>query len=120
LLGSLGCFVLKPGFYLDTIFSTNLSPKVDYLRKLGALEVWIMGNITMTSETLERYFEVLKGFDNDSKEKLIKKLEESIHREKKFIDPQTLFGAWEDDKTSDEIIKEIRESRVEKRESTSF
>ena len=31
------------------------------------------------------------------------------------IDLNNLYGAWIDDKDSDEIIKEIRDSRIEKR-----
>jgi hypothetical protein len=36
------------------------------------------------------------------------------------VDLFTLFGAWEDNKDSDEIIKEIRESRIEKAENPDF
>lgn len=46
--------------------------------------------------------------------KLIIKLTESLEVKEEKVDLNTLFGAWEDNKDSDEIIKEIRESRIEK------
>lgn len=73
-----------------------------------------MANLTLNNKTLEKYFGVLKGLDNHSKKKLIIKLTESLDMEKEKIDIRKLFGAWEDHKDSDEIIKEIRESRIEK------
>jgi len=61
------------------------------------------------------------NLNNSNKKKLIIKLTESIETgdEGKF-DLQSLFGAWIDDKDSDEIIKEIRESRVEKLNLPNF
>jgi len=63
---------------------------------------------------------MLRGLDNLSKKKLIIKLTESLEIKEEKIDLKTLFGAWEDNKDSDEIIKEIRESRVEKAEDLGF
>ncbi|GAB3008505.1 hypothetical protein [uncultured Cyclobacterium sp.] len=79
-----------------------------------------MANLTLNNKTLEKYFGLLKGLDNLSKKKLIIKLTESLDIEEEKVDLQTIFGAWEDDKDSDEIIKEIRESRVEKAEDLGF
>jgi hypothetical protein len=43
-------------------------------------------------------------------------LTESIDvKEKKHLDLKSLYGAWEDSRTSDEIINDIRNSRVEKK-----
>jgi hypothetical protein len=43
-------------------------------------------------------------------------LTESIEvKEKKHFDLKSLYGAWEDTRTSDEIINDIRNSRVEKK-----
>ncbi len=72
-----------------------------------------MANLTLNNNALEKYFNLLKGLDNISKKKLIIKLTESLEVKEENVDLNTLFGAWEDDKDSDEIIKEIRESRVE-------
>ncbi|MDP3470228.1 MAG: hypothetical protein Q8S14_00035 [Algoriphagus sp.] len=79
-----------------------------------------MANLTLNNKTLEKYFGMLRGLDNLSKKKLIIKLTESLEIREEKVDLKTLFGAWEDDKDSDEIIKEIRESRVEKAEDLGF
>ena len=79
-----------------------------------------MANLTLNNITLEKYFGLLKGLDNLSKKKLIIKLTESLDIKEEKVDLRTLFGAWEDDKDSDEIIKEIRESRIEKVENLGF
>jgi hypothetical protein len=79
-----------------------------------------MANLTLNNKTLEKYFGMLRGLDNLSKKKLIIKLTESLEIKEEKVDLRTLFGAWEDDKDSDEIIKEIRESRVEKAEDLGF
>lgn len=79
-----------------------------------------MANLTLNKKTLEKYFGLLKGLDNLSKKKLIIKLTESLEIKEEKVDLRSLFGAWEDDKDSDQIIKEIRESRVEKAEDLGF
>jgi hypothetical protein len=78
-------------------------------------------SIALSNKTIEKYLSFLTKLDNSSKKKLIIKLTESIETgdEGKF-DLQSLFGAWIDDKDSDEIIKEIRESRVEKQNLPDF
>ncbi len=79
-----------------------------------------MANLTLNNKSLEKYFGMLRGLDNLSKKKLIIKLTESLEIKEEKVDLRSLFGAWEDDKDSDEIIKEIRESRVEKAEDLGF
>jgi hypothetical protein len=79
-----------------------------------------MANLTLNNKTLEKYFGMLRGLDNLSKKKLIIKLTESLEIKEEKIDLKTLFGAWEDNKDSDQIIKEIRESRVEKAKDLGF
>lgn len=79
-----------------------------------------MGNLSINNKTLDKYFELLKDLDNLSKKKLIIKLIESLEVEKEVADLESLFGAWEDSKSSDEIIKEIGGSRVVKRDIEGF
>ncbi len=80
-----------------------------------------MGSLTISNKTLDKYFGYLKNLDNDSKKNLIIKLTKSIETEsKKAFDIKSIYGAWEDDKSSDEIIKEIKSSRVEKRNNPSL
>lgn len=69
--------------------------------------------LTLSKDMLEKYFGVLSRFDSSSKKKLIEKLQNSIHAtSEKSVDLGKLFGAWEDEKTSDEIIEEIKASRI--------
>jgi hypothetical protein len=79
-----------------------------------------MANLTLNNKSLEKYFGLLKGLDNLSKNKLIIKLTESLDVKEEKIDIRALFGAWNDDKDADKIIKEIRESRIEKAENLGF
>lgn len=79
-----------------------------------------MANLTLNNKTLEKYFSILKGLDNLSKKKLILKLTESMDIKEEKVELRTLFGAWEDDKDSEEIIKAIVESRIEKTEKPGF
>jgi hypothetical protein len=72
--------------------------------------------ISLKKTSIDKYFGFLTKLDNISKKRLIVKLTESIEiKEKKHLDLKSLYGAWEDTRTSDEIINDIRNSRVEKK-----
>jgi hypothetical protein len=74
--------------------------------------------LALTNRTIDKYFGYLSRLDNSSKKRLIIKLTESIEDEKKTtITLKDLSGAWEDSRNSDEIIKEIRNSRVNKQDN---
>jgi hypothetical protein len=73
-----------------------------------------MGNISINNKALDKYFALLSRLDNSAKKRLIIKLTESLEFDAKKADLKSLFGAWEDSRDSDEIIREIRESRVNK------
>ena len=78
-------------------------------------------SLILTNSTIEKYFGFLTKLDNISKKKLIVKLTESIEvKEEKDFDLVSLYGAWEDFRSSDEIIKDIRDSRVEKNNILNF
>ena len=79
-----------------------------------------MATLTLGNKILEKYVSLLKGLDTDSKKKIINRLTESLDTKEEKVDLRLLFGAWEDDRTSDEIIHDIRESRIEKAENISF
>ncbi len=69
-----------------------------------------MATLALNNKTLEQYFGFLNKLDNNSKRKLIIKLTESLDlSEKKTFDLASIYGAWEDTKDADAIIKEIRE-----------
>ncbi|MBS9768506.1 MAG: hypothetical protein KGV44_13345 [Flavobacteriaceae bacterium] len=71
--------------------------------------------VVLRDNTINKYFGFLTKLDNFTKKKLIIKLTESIEveRENKF-DLQSICGAWEDGRSSDEILMDIKKSRVEK------
>jgi len=79
-----------------------------------------MGNITIDNKALDKYFGLLSRLDNNTKKKLIMRLTESLDFEKEDRDLKSLFGAWEDTRDADEIIKEIRNARVNNREIEGF
>jgi hypothetical protein len=80
-----------------------------------------MGNLTITNKVLDRYFGYLIRFDNNTKKKLIIKLTNSLElKESKSFDVASLFGAWKGDKSGDEIIEEIKKSRVEPKDIDSI
>jgi hypothetical protein len=80
-----------------------------------------MGNLTITNKVLDRYFSYLVRFDNNTKKKLIIKLTNSLElKESKSFDVASLFGAWKGDKSGDEIIEEIKKSRVEPKDIDSI
>lgn len=80
-----------------------------------------MGNLTISNKVLDKYFGYLKNLDITAKKSLIIKLTKSIEtKPKKGFELGKMFGAWNDKKTSDEIISEIKNSRVNKFNTESF
>lgn len=78
-------------------------------------------SLALTNKTIDKYFGFLTRLDNDSKKKLFIKLTESIDtNEVEKIDLSDLYGAWEDDRDADEIIKEIRDSRIDSKNIADF
>lgn len=77
--------------------------------------------LALTNSAIDKYFRFLSGLDNGSKKKLIVKLTESIEEKMgKTVSLKELSGAWEDSRDSDEIIRDIRNSRVEKQNDVEF
>jgi len=79
-----------------------------------------MGNISINNKALDKYFGFLSRLDNNTKKELIFRLSESLAFEKKDRDLKSLFDSWEDNRDADEIIKEIRNARVNNREIEGF
>jgi hypothetical protein len=72
-----------------------------------------MGTLALSNNTIDKYFGYLRKLDNNSKKKLIINLTESIEiNEDKPFDLKSIYGAWDDSRDSDEIINQIRESRI--------
>lgn len=71
-----------------------------------------MSSLEITKKSLEKYMRSLSKLDTNSKKKLIIRLTESIaSKDEAPFDLKTIYGAWDDPRDSDEIIKEIRDSR---------
>ncbi len=80
-----------------------------------------MGSLTISDKVLDKYFGYLKNLDNAAKKHLIVKLNKSLEtKSRKKTELKTLFGAWDDSRESDEIISEIKSSRVSKNHTESF
>jgi hypothetical protein len=80
-----------------------------------------MAHLSINNKILDRYFGFLLNLDSSSKKRLINRLSESIQTEKKSAtDLRLLFGSWVDEKEADEMINEIRSSRIEKPDITGF
>ena len=78
-------------------------------------------SLVLTNKTIDKYFGFLTRLDNVSKKRLIIRLTESIEiKEDKEFNLHSLYGAWEDSRDSDQIIKEIRDSRVDKQNIADF
>ena len=77
--------------------------------------------MVISDKILEKYFAYLKHLDNTTKKNLIIKLTKSLEiKSPKPFDIQSIYGAWEDDRSSDQIISEIKSSRVEKGDTMSL
>lgn len=74
-----------------------------------------------SNKRVNSYFRFMKNWDNDSKKGLIIKLTESIDNEpKRKYDFSSSFGAWIDDRSADEIIKDLYQDRVNINEIEDF
>jgi hypothetical protein len=70
-----------------------------------------MGTI-VKKKIVDSYFRLMKNWDNETKKNIIIKLTESIdNKSMDKSDFSSCFGAWEDDRSADEIIDEIRSDR---------
>jgi hypothetical protein len=78
-------------------------------------------SMALTNNTIDKYFGFLTKLDIVSKKKLIVKLTESIEdKEENDFELASLYGSWEDSRSSDDIIKEIRDSRIDKNDIIDF
>ena len=66
---------------------------------------------------VDYYFSFLKNLNPDSRLDLISKLSQSLKNNDKVSETslQSIFGAYKSEETADEIIAELRASRVFKR-----
>jgi len=96
-------------------------PDKHRIEKLITFEKSIVMGLALTNSTIDKFFGFLSKLDNVSKKKLIVKLTESIEiKENKNFDLHSLSGAWEDSRSSDDINKDINNSRVNKSDLIDF
>lgn len=71
---------------------------------------------------IETYAQLFEGLTSVTKIELIEKLTRSLKKEKKSKETEFLksFGAFDSDKTADELIKEIKESRKFREKDLNF
>lgn len=81
-----------------------------------------MATITLNNSSLKKYLDLLRNLDLKSKKKIVQELSESIKNsgKDKGNDFFSLFGAWEDERSSDAIIKDIKSSRANSRDIEGF
>ena len=73
------------------------------------------------NKLVDSYFRFMKNWDNETKKNLIIKLTQSIDSlDKENRDFSSCFGAWDDNRTADEIIEDLRTDRVDNREIEDF
>ena len=78
-------------------------------------------SIAFKNKKVNSYFKLLKNWDTESKKDLINKLTKSINDiTGDNYDFSSCFGAWDDDRTADEIINDIRNDRVNNRDIEDF
>lgn len=77
--------------------------------------------ISFSDKFLNRLISIFQLMDGKSKKNFLKKIMVSMNDlppRKNNLD--NVFGKWEDDRSTDEIIKSIVSSRVEKNSDISF
>jgi hypothetical protein len=70
-------------------------------------------NLGLKKNKVNSYFRLMKNWDIESKKDLIIKLTQSINdKSEENHDFSICFGAWDDERSADEIINDIRNSRI--------
>jgi hypothetical protein len=71
---------------------------------------------------VENYFRLIESLSSVSKMELIEKLKKSLKTENKTVEDKFFktFGAFDNEKSSDEIIAELKESRKFRKKEINF
>ena len=78
-------------------------------------------SLAFENKKVNSYFRLMKNWDTESKKDLIIKLTKSINDKiEDKHDFSSCFGAWDDERSADEITDDIRNSRVNNREIENF
>lgn len=78
-------------------------------------------NTIVTNKMVKSYFRYMRNWDTNTKKDLIIKLTESIDSNpiEKF-DFSSCYGAWEDSRSADEIMDDLKSDRKNNREIEEF
>ena len=74
---------------------------------------------SIPTTTIEDYFRLMRNWDADSKKNMIIRLVESLEP-KASADFSACFGAWQDDRNAEEIVRDIYDARKNNPEMESF
>ena len=78
-------------------------------------------SIITEKKIVNSYFRIMRNWNTESKKDLIIKLTKSINEKSKDkFDFSSCFGAWDDERSADEIIDELCAERVNKNEIEEF
>lgn len=78
-------------------------------------------NAAITKRIVNNYLRYMRNWDNETKKDLIRKLTASIDsKSKDKYDFSSCFGAWEDSRSAEEIVNDLRADRVNKGEIEGF
>ncbi len=70
---------------------------------------------------IDQYFRFVKNWDVELKKDLIIKLTQSINStDKKDLNFSSCYGAWDDQRTSEQIIEEIKADRIDNDDIEEF
>ena len=78
-------------------------------------------SLAFENNKVNSYFRLIRNWDTESKKDLIIKLTKSINNKSDDKhDFSACFGAWDDERSADEIITDIRNSRVDNHDIEEF
>jgi hypothetical protein len=78
-------------------------------------------NIAVKHRMVDNFFKYMRNWNTDAKKDLIIKLTASIEsKSKRRYDFSSCFGAWEDERSAEEIISDLKADRVNKKEPEEF
>ena len=76
-------------------------------------------NISITTDEVDSYFQLVRNWDYRAKKKLIVRLVESLEPTA-TTDFSACFGAWQDDREAEDIVREIEHARQNVRDIEAF
>lgn len=76
-------------------------------------------SVHVSEKTIDSLVRSMKHWDEESKQEFVTRLLATL-KPQAAADPSDFFGTWEDDRTADEIIADIYNSRCDSAEREPF